>query len=80
MGSLIHNVGVTLSCSKRLKLKPFALRASCSAELEVSKQQLVQQLDKELASGDDRAALALVRDLQGKPGGLRCFGSARQVL
>ncbi|KAI9118516.1 hypothetical protein K1719_010848 [Acacia pycnantha] len=32
------------------------------------------QLEKELAKGDDRSALALVKDLRGKHGGLRCFG------
>ncbi|XP_028780832.1 uncharacterized protein LOC114749167 [Neltuma alba] len=78
MGTLQY-VGVTLSCPKRLKLKAFASRARCSAEVGVSRRQLLQQLDKELANGDDRAALALVKDLQGKPGGLRCFGAARQV-
>ena len=40
---------------------------------------MLEQVDKELTNGDDRAALALVKDLQGKPGGLRCFGAARQV-
>ncbi|KAJ0079714.1 hypothetical protein Patl1_22716 [Pistacia atlantica] len=37
------------------------------------------KLDKELSKGDERSALALVKDFQGKPGGLRCFGAARQV-
>lgn len=41
--------------------------------------QVLQQMDKELSQGNERAALALVKDLQGKPGGLRCFGAARQV-
>ncbi|KAF2287939.1 hypothetical protein GH714_003379 [Hevea brasiliensis] len=45
----------------------------------VSRQQALEQVDKELAKGDERAALSLVKDLQGKPGGLRCFGAARQV-
>lgn len=40
---------------------------------------VLEQVDKELKKGDDRAALSLVKDLQGKPGGLRCFGAARQV-
>ena len=40
---------------------------------------MLEQVDKELTNGDDRAALALVKDLQGKPGGLRCFGAARQA-
>lgn len=39
----------------------------------------LDQLDKELSKGDERAALNLVKDLQGKPGCLRCFGAARQV-
>ncbi|KAI9084174.1 hypothetical protein K1719_033845 [Acacia pycnantha] len=80
MGTLIQYVGATLSYPKRLKLQLFASRARCSAEVGVSTRQLLQQLEKELAKGDDRAALALVKDLQGKPGGLRCFGAARQIL
>lgn len=36
-------------------------------------------VDEELRKGNERAALALVKDLQGKPGGLRCFGTARQI-
>ncbi|KAF7817875.1 hypothetical protein G2W53_023330 [Senna tora] len=55
------------------------LGARCSSEVGVSRRQIIEQVDKELANGDDRAALALVKDLQGKPGGLRCFGAARQV-
>ncbi|KAJ9565066.1 hypothetical protein OSB04_001032 [Centaurea solstitialis] len=39
----------------------------------------LEQVDKELSKGDDRAALSLVKDLQSKPGGLRCFGAAQQV-
>lgn len=43
--------------------------------------QILEQMDKELSKGNDRAALALVKDLQGKkPEGLRCFGAARQVI
>lgn len=44
-----------------------------------SRWKVLEQLDKELSKGDDRAALNLVKDLQGKPGGLRCFGAARQI-
>ncbi|KAL4579850.1 hypothetical protein LXL04_016018 [Taraxacum kok-saghyz] len=40
---------------------------------------LLEQVDKELSRGDDRAALSLINDLQSKPGGLRCFGAAQQV-
>lgn len=43
--------------------------------------QVLEQMDKELSKGNDRAALALVKDLQGKkPEGLRCFGAARLVI
>ncbi|XP_019186207.1 PREDICTED: uncharacterized protein LOC109180941 [Ipomoea nil] len=41
--------------------------------------QLLKRVDEELSKGDERAALSLVKDLQGKPGGLRCFGAARQI-
>ncbi|GFQ02409.1 hypothetical protein PHJA_002384800 [Phtheirospermum japonicum] len=41
--------------------------------------QALEQVDKELNNGNERAALSLVRDLQGKPGGLHCFGAARQI-
>lgn len=51
----------------------------CSSEVGVSRRQVLEKVDVELAKGDERAALLLVRDLQGKSGGLRCFGSARQV-
>lgn len=42
---------------------------------------VLEEVDKELNKGNERAALSLVKDLQGKPapGGLRCFGAARQV-
>lgn len=45
----------------------------------MSRKEVLEKVDEELAKGDDRAALALVKDLQGKPGGLRFFGAARQV-
>ncbi|CAL5330321.1 unnamed protein product [Camellia sinensis] len=41
--------------------------------------QVLEQVDKELSKGDERIALSLVKDMQGKPGGLRCFGAARQA-
>ncbi|XP_065637921.1 uncharacterized protein LOC112027934 isoform X2 [Quercus suber] len=67
----------SLSC--RLQLKLPALRISCSSEVVVSRGQVLEQVDKELAKGDDKAALSLVKHSQGKPGGLQCFGAARQV-
>lgn len=54
--------------------------SSSSSEVGVfSRKQVLDQVDKELQKGDERAALALVKDLQGKPGGFRCFGASRQV-
>ncbi|XP_050274594.1 uncharacterized protein LOC126717201 isoform X1 [Quercus robur] len=67
----------SLSC--RLQLKLPALRITCSSEVVVSRGQVLEQVDKELAKGDDKAALSLVKHSQGKPGGLQCFGAARQV-
>ncbi|KMT13543.1 hypothetical protein BVRB_4g083200 [Beta vulgaris subsp. vulgaris] len=43
------------------------------------KKLILEKLDKELARGDERAALSLVKQAQAQPGGLRCFGAARQV-
>ncbi|XP_030961318.1 uncharacterized protein LOC115982752 [Quercus lobata] len=67
----------SLSC--RLQLKLPALRITCSSEVVVARRQVLEQVDKELARGDDKAALSLVKHSQGKPGGLQCFGAARQV-
>ncbi|KAI7733705.1 hypothetical protein M8C21_020688, partial [Ambrosia artemisiifolia] len=46
---------------------------------ELKRGLLLEQVDKELSKGDDRAALSLVKDLQSKPGGLKAFGAAQQV-
>ncbi|GMY21328.1 A_TM021B04.11 protein [Fagus crenata] len=67
----------SLSCRMQLKLPAF--RIVCSSEVVVSRGQVLELVDKELAKGDDKAALSLVKQWQGKPGGLRCFGAARQV-
>ncbi|NP_001233778.2 stress regulated protein [Solanum lycopersicum] len=69
MGSIAAYCGGLLCCSE--------LRSSNSRI--VSGLSVLEQVDKELTKGDERAALSLVKDLQGKPGGLRCFGAARQV-
>ncbi|XP_059293740.1 uncharacterized protein LOC132046918 isoform X1 [Lycium ferocissimum] len=66
MGSSSAYCGGLLCCSQ-LRLRNSRIVSSLS------------QVDKELMKGDERAALSLVKDLQGKPGGLRCFGAARQV-
>lgn len=46
----------------------------------MSRRKVLEKVDEELTKGDEKAALSLVKDLQGKPGGLRCFGAARQVV
>ncbi|KAL1074595.1 hypothetical protein V6Z11_D11G300700 [Gossypium hirsutum] len=68
---------LNLSSCPRLRLSTF--RILSSSEIGVSRRQVLEQVDKELSKGDERAALSLVKDLQGKPGGLRCFAAARQV-
>ncbi|KAG2395181.1 uncharacterized protein HKW66_Vig0074430 [Vigna angularis] len=79
---LMQRVGVVLTpCHGQLKPRTceFRVRIRCSSNIYVSRKKVLEKVDEELAKGDDRAALALVKDLQGKPGGLRCFGAARQV-
>lgn len=49
---------------------------SCSVGL---RWQVLEKVDKELEKGNERSALSLVKDVQGKPDGLRCFGAARLV-
>lgn len=76
MGTLIYYRGlVSPQKSRFLSIKIVA----SSSSVGVSRQHGLDQLDKELSKGDERAALSLIKDLQGKPGGLRCFGGARQV-
>ncbi|WOL03338.1 hypothetical protein Cni_G12058 [Canna indica] len=41
--------------------------------------QILELVDEELRKGNERRALSLVKDAQGKPGGFCCFGAARQV-
>ncbi|XP_022154618.1 uncharacterized protein LOC111021839 [Momordica charantia] len=53
--------------------------SNCSSEVGLRRRQVLEQLDGELAKGDDRAALSLLKESRGKPGGLRCFGAARQI-
>lgn len=76
MGILVLHCGLGLTPRKRLN--SFGVVAG-SSEIALSRRQVLEQVDKELGKGDERAALSLVKELQGKPGGLRCFGAARQV-
>jgi hypothetical protein len=75
MGTVACYAG--LSCRPQLRLPAF--RIICSSEVAVSRRQALEQLDKKLAEGDEKAALSHAKDLQGKPGGLQFFGAARQV-
>uniref|UniRef100_A0A803MRI1 Non-haem dioxygenase N-terminal domain-containing protein n=1 Tax=Chenopodium quinoa TaxID=63459 RepID=A0A803MRI1_CHEQI len=43
------------------------------------RKQVLEKLDNELAKGDERAALFLVKQSLTQPGGLRCFSAARLV-
>ncbi|RAL52446.1 hypothetical protein DM860_007303 [Cuscuta australis] len=43
------------------------------------RRRVLKEVDNELSKGDDRAALSLVKEFQGIPGGLRGFGAARQI-
>lgn len=82
MGLVICYNGVSL----HVRLRVLTVRAVNSSESSVDslrsgglRLQVLQQVDEVLRKGDERGALSLVKDLQGKPGGLRCFGAARQV-
>ena len=79
---MLHYVG-SHSYLPRLRFPSFGVITCCSSEQQVSqfvsRRKVLEKVDEELAKGDDKSALFLVKDLQGKPGGLRCFGTARQV-
>ncbi|KAK4391815.1 hypothetical protein Sango_1959300 [Sesamum angolense] len=78
MGSRIITYG-----GGALSLSPRSCRIVSELEQPVGggavRWQVLEQVDKELSTGNERAALNLVKDLQAKPGGLRCFGAARQI-
>ncbi|KAJ6434347.1 hypothetical protein OIU84_017953 [Salix udensis] len=73
MGTIVYCTGLV---PPRLR---FCSKKIVGSSVGVERQQILEQVDKELSKGDERAALSLVKDLQGKPGGLRCFGAARQI-
>ncbi|KAI8027675.1 hypothetical protein LOK49_LG02G02026 [Camellia lanceoleosa] len=45
----------------------------------VRRRRALRRVDREISKGNHKAALTLVKQLQGKPGGLRGFGAAKQV-
>lgn len=73
MGSVVYNAGLS-SSSSRLNSRSSRILNSGGLRWQV-----LEQVDNELSKGNERAALLLVKNLQGKPDGLRCFGGARQV-
>ncbi|KAH8491001.1 hypothetical protein H0E87_023222 [Populus deltoides] len=73
MGTVVYYTGLV---SPRLR---FCSKKIVGSSVGVQRQQVLEQVDNELSKGDERAALSLVKDLQGKPGGLRCFGAGRQI-
>lgn len=82
MVMLLHSVGLS-PCSNPQKYFVFHSYYRCivcsSDTGFLIRRQVLDQIDLKLSSGDERAALSLVKDLQGKSDGLRCFGAARQV-
>ncbi|GMH13184.1 hypothetical protein Nepgr_015025 [Nepenthes gracilis] len=79
MGTAICYSYLGLSNRHGHKFQTSSTANSCTSEATSLRRQVLEHLDKELAKGDEKAALSLVKDLQGKPGGLRCFGAGRQV-
>lgn len=67
------------SCLFLGRLRVRTLKFVCTSEVGHLRLQLLEKVDEELRNGNERRALSLVKDLQGKSGGLRCFGAARQV-
>ncbi|XP_031387394.1 uncharacterized protein LOC116200678 isoform X2 [Punica granatum] len=54
------------------------VEARCLGHTERRRRALLR-VERELKKGDHRSALSMVKQLQGKPGGLRGFGAAEQV-
>ncbi|KAJ1427764.1 Mitochondrial substrate/solute carrier [Sesbania bispinosa] len=74
--------GLICGCGSDIMLgatKLLRVIIQCATKVGVCRRQLLEKIDKELTKGDDRAAMALVKDLQGELDGLQCFGAARQV-
>ncbi|KAL5998673.1 hypothetical protein ACLOJK_009617 [Asimina triloba] len=89
-GGVLPNIHQTLLPTKQGKgkgepgsasqeLKSSAIRAVDASKSVVLRLNALERVDEELVKGNERAALSLVKDLQAKPEGLRCFGAARQV-
>ncbi|XP_010524890.1 PREDICTED: uncharacterized protein LOC104802813 [Tarenaya hassleriana] len=80
MAVLTYNLAISSCSNSQTYLRnSYYGNIVASSETGISSRKALEQVDKELSRGDERAALGLVKDLQGKPGGLCCFGAARQV-
>ncbi|KAJ1395103.1 Thiolase-like [Sesbania bispinosa] len=75
--ALYVGVGLT-SCLGKPKL--LRVRIRCSTKIGVCRRQLLEKIDKELTKGDDRAAMALVKDLQGGLAAWNAFEISPQQL
>lgn len=67
-------------CPSSLKWNLPIVKAVNVSETGSLRLPILERVDEELRRGNEREALALVNNLVGKPGGLRCFGTARQVV
>jgi hypothetical protein len=63
----------------RLRVPPARAADTSSSQSVARLRAVLEQVDGALSQGNDEAALSLVRGSQGKDGGLRGFGAARQV-
>lgn len=91
MGTRLVGVGAPSSCSgfghhaqraaavARLRVSPARATDTSSSQSAARLKAVLEQVDEALRKGNDEAALSLVRSSQGKDGGLRGFGAARQV-
>ncbi|KAF9605283.1 hypothetical protein IFM89_015899 [Coptis chinensis] len=77
MGFVIHQNGMGLNFRQEFQMNTSMV---CSSRGETSlRRRVLRKVDNELARGNSKGALSLVKQLQGKPGGLRGFGAAKQV-
>ncbi|KAL5701513.1 hypothetical protein ACHQM5_026839 [Ranunculus cassubicifolius] len=77
-GGLFFKFGLKLGVSRICSSNESSVVGSSNSELG-GRLRVLEQVDKELANGKEKEAVLLVKELQGKPGGLRCFGAVRQV-
>ncbi|KAJ8440137.1 hypothetical protein Cgig2_003462 [Carnegiea gigantea] len=73
MGIITALGGLRIFCRTQSERRGEALSLSL-------RKQVLEKVDEELSRGNDRAALSLIKQSQAQPGGLRCFGAARQVV